>query len=90
MPSAGNNEWDLALFWDRKESLMASAEFGTVRDHSMLLNVYPGVIEWKGWTIGAFTRISHQDGVAAGLTLRHSPFGLGWGVGNDHPTAAFH
>ena len=90
VPSAGNNEWDLAMFWDRKDSLMASLELGTVRDYSALLNVYPGVIEWKGWTVGLYAKASHQDGVAAGLTFRHSPLGLGWGVGNDRANAAFH
>jgi len=90
VPSPGNDEWDLALFWDRQESLMASLELGTVRDYSALLNIYPGVIEWKGWTFGLYAKASHQDGVAAGLTLRRSPLGLGWGVGNGRENATFH
>lgn len=83
--------WETAVFWDRKESLMASLFAGVTESPYVLANVYPGLIEYRGWSIGTFARWSRDEGMSAGLTLRGSPIGLGWiQRDNDHPAQQFH
>ena len=83
--------WETAVFWDRDESLMASLFAGLTQSPYVAANVYPGLIEIGGWSLGAFARWSRDEGSSAGLTLRGSPLGLGWiQRENDHPAQQFH
>lgn len=70
VPSAG-------IFYDRNNSLMASAYFAQTQSYRWRLNLYPGLIRVKSWAPGCFAAIDHDGRVVGGLTLSSNlPLGL--------------
>jgi hypothetical protein len=83
--------WESGLFWDRDESLVMSIVAGLTQAQSVVVNVYPGLWEWNGWSLGGYGRWGQGEGSSAGVTLRGSAVGLGWvQQANDHPQAFLH
>jgi len=69
----GRTNWELSLFWDVGDSLMASMDIGGMEDPLIRVNVYPGVVELFGSRVGAYLVAGRYDGFAVGLTLSVLP-----------------
>lgn len=69
----GRTNWELSLFWDVGDSLMASMDVGGMEDPLIRVNVYPGVVELFGSRVGAYLVAGRYDGFAVGLTLSVLP-----------------
>ncbi len=86
---AGDMNWDLALFWDRNESLLASVQGGGMSTRFVALNVYPGVWRLGPVGIGAYAFCSEDVGTAVGLTVQAVPVVPGVILGRETPRPAF-
>lgn len=65
------------LFWDRNDSLLASAIFNATHDLAMRVNVYPGVLfAERWWSPGVYLGVKDHGSVEAGLVIRFTPAGL--------------
>ena len=77
MEPGGDLSWEVGTFWDHEGSLLASAVAGVVGDHSLHLNLYPGLLPaLGGLQFGAFARWGLYDGWFGGVSLSTSPIGL--------------
>lgn len=71
-----------AIFFDRKDSLLASLQIADVPDYFAHLNVYPNAFFWSDPGIGFFFALSRDaDRFATGISLTRS---LGFGVGTGN------
>ena len=74
VPSAG-------VFWDRRNSLMASLLYTNTQTYRLRLNIYPGVLKLGGWSPGLFTALNRNERFEAGVTFStRIPFGLAGGT----------
>ncbi len=69
----GNLNVELAAFWDRDESLMASVFLGGPGNWLVQANLYPGVLNLQGLAFGAYAIVSEFDGVSLGLSFQLLP-----------------
>ncbi len=80
---------DAGLFWDRKESLLASLFVGGPTNPLVYLNLYPGVLRLGGVNMGLYAIASAYEGVAAGLTVRYAPIVPGLSFRRDRSAQRF-
>ena len=71
------------LFYDRNNSLLASAIFSQGKCDRLRLNVYPGVVKIGSWRPGLFMVLSQDYELTAGIELNalDLPFGFATGEG---------
>lgn len=69
VPSAG-------IFYDRNNSLLASLIYSKKQDYTLRLNIYPGLLDVKGFSPGVFVAVDQDDRMMAGITLSYIPIGL--------------
>lgn len=65
------------VFWDRNNSLMASLTASGQRDQSVILQVYPGVVDVLGTRTGFWAMWGQSGTVGVGVTLRGT-LGVGY------------
>lgn len=66
----------LGIFYDKNHSLLASLIFTGPRLYNARLNIYPGLLSIKGIKPGLFIGTGQWDGLVAGFTVAHFPFGI--------------
>lgn len=66
----------LGFFYDRNHSLLGSLLITGPRLYNARLNIYPGLFSFKGIKPGLFVGAGQWDGLVAGFTLAHFPFGI--------------
>lgn len=71
---------ELGVFWDRNDSLLASVILSGPEHPRIAVNVYPGLLQFQGFTAGFFAAAGHYDGLSAGVTFSWTPLGLGFGM----------
>jgi hypothetical protein len=69
---------ETGLFWDRNDSLLASLILAGPAHPRVALNVYPGLLQFRGFTCGVYGAAGHYDGLSLGITFAWSPLGLGF------------
>lgn len=62
-------------FYDRNNSLMCSAIYSQIPENRLQINIYPGLIGFKGFTPGLFICDQGNRGWAAGFKLHCLPVG---------------
>jgi len=66
-------KWEVGLFYDRNNSLLASLLFGGAHDNPVTLNIYPGILKFGGFSPGMFALYSRQYGPTFGVTTVWAP-----------------
>ena len=69
---------ETGVFWDRNESLLASAIVAGPAHPRVAVNVYPGLLKFRGFNFGVYAGAGYYDGVSMGMTFAWSPLGLGF------------
>jgi hypothetical protein len=68
-------EWDAGLFLHENGSLLASLHFSESWTQRLRLNLYPGMVSWRGLSPGVFVGMRSAD-VVFGLSFVSTPIGL--------------
>jgi hypothetical protein len=68
--------WNAGLFYDRNGSLMASLLFSGSRAYKSKLNLFPGVLRFRGVSPWFFCALGREDEVIAGGGIRLFPLGM--------------
>lgn len=68
--------WNVGFFFDRENSLLSSIIFSGVSDYKVHANIYPGMIQWEGFSSGFFAAFGESGRVVVGMNLRYFPIGL--------------
>jgi hypothetical protein len=66
-------KWEVGIFYDRNNSLLASLFIGGAHDNPVTLNVYPGILNIGGFSPGVFALYSRQYGPTFGVTTVWAP-----------------
>lgn len=69
VPSAG-------IFYDRNNSLLASLMYSKRQNYMLILNIYPGLLSFEGFSPGIFLAVDQDDRARVGITLSYIPIGL--------------
>lgn len=64
------------IYYDRNNSLLASAVYSQVQNNIFRINLYPGIIPGAVWSPGLFLTLAHDGVLTAGITARILPLGL--------------
>jgi hypothetical protein len=72
---------ETGAFWDRDESLLASVIVAGPAHPRVAVNVYPGLLKFRGFEFGAYAAAGYYDGLSMGMTFAWSPLGLGFSAG---------
>lgn len=70
--------WIAGIFYDRDNSLLASFMASNRVNEKLRLNLYPGVIDLFGGSVGFFASIGRGNHFIAGITMQLSPIGLAY------------
>lgn len=68
--------WNVGVFVDRNNSLLASALFSGVSDYTVHVNIYPGVVHIGPVSPGLFCAVGRDGRVVSGISIAAVPFGL--------------
>lgn len=74
-----NTSWHFGVFYDRNNSLLASAVFSGVKEYFCMLDVYPGVIASGSFSPGIWCIAGRDGSFLLGLTTRYA-IGIGAGI----------
>ena len=66
------------VYYDRNNSLLASAVYSDVENNRFRLNIYPGVFTIPDFSPGLFFTVGNHGTFVAGVTARFLPIGLGF------------
>jgi hypothetical protein len=66
-------KWEVGVFYDRDNSLLASFFFGGAYDNPVTLNIYPGIIKIGTFSPGIWANYSRKYGVGVGITTVWAP-----------------
>lgn len=69
------------IYYDRNNSLLASLIFKNAATYKVRLNIYPGVFDIGGLSLGFVGIVHHNNEVSFGIFASFSPIGLGLSVG---------
>ncbi len=69
--------WTAGVFWDRRNSLLASLILSGTKGYKARLNIYPGVIRLSRVSPGLFVNLRKDNRMVMGFQVRWIPFGLG-------------
>lgn len=70
--------WIAGIFYDRDNSLLASFMASNRVNEKFRLNIYPGIVNMLGGSIGFFASIGRGDHFIAGIAMQFSPIGLAY------------
>lgn len=70
--------WMAGIYYDRSNSLLASAMVSNRINERLRLNLYPGVFDLWGFSPGFFAALGAKDQFVAGFSLQYSPLGLAY------------
>jgi hypothetical protein len=68
--------WNVGIFFDRNNSLLASLLFSGVSDYTVHANVYPGIIRIGPVSPGLFCAVGRDGRVITGVSIAAAPIGL--------------
>lgn len=63
--------WHLGVFYDRENSLLASAVFSGVKEYFCMLDVYPGVLNSGGFSPGIWSIFGRDGSFLLGITTKY-------------------
>jgi hypothetical protein len=69
--------WDVGVFLHENGSLLASAHFSESWTQRLRINLYPGVVHWRGISPGLYFGVRHTD-VIFGLSFISTPVGFAY------------
>lgn len=70
--------WIAGIFYDRENSLLWSVMASNRVNEKVRLNIYPGVVNLFGGSVGFFASVGRGDHFITGITVRYSPLGLAY------------
>ncbi len=70
--------WIAGVFYDRDNSLLASLILSDKINEKVKVNIYPGVLNLAGISLGVFCSMGMGNQYIAGLTVRYVPFGIAY------------
>lgn len=70
--------WNVGLFYDRNNSLLASLSLTRKTDYAMNLNIYPGVFKIGDFSPGIWAAYNTDGKYIFGITARWVPFGIAY------------
>lgn len=70
--------WNVGVFYDRNNSLLASLSLTKKTDYMANLNIYPGVVKIGDFSPGIWMAYTNKDKFIMGITARWAPFGLAY------------
>ena len=73
----GQIDYAMGVYFDRKNSVLASALITGPNFYNIKFNMYPGLINFKGIKPGLFIGCGEADGFQFGISLSKFPLGLG-------------
>jgi hypothetical protein len=65
--------WNIGLFYDRENSLLASLQWSDYADNALTVNVYPGILRWGEFSPGVWALSSKRQGFVAGISTTWFP-----------------
>jgi hypothetical protein len=68
--------WNVGVFFDRENSLLASMIVSGISDYTVHVNVYPGVITVGRFSPGLFCAVGRDGRVISGISVASFPVGL--------------
>jgi hypothetical protein len=68
--------WNVGVFFDRNNSLLASALFSGISDYTVHVNVYPGVLRVGPVSPGLFCAVGRDGRLISGVSIAAVPVGL--------------
>ena len=68
--------WIAGMFYDRNNSLLGSLILSNRINEKVKLNIYPGVINFKGFSPGLFINIGSHNQLIFGIAVSKIPLGL--------------
>lgn len=66
------------IYYDRNNSLLASLIFKNAATYKVRLNVYPGVFDFGGFSLGFVGILHHNNEISLGIFTSFSPIGPGF------------
>ncbi len=73
MTNRGRLNRIVGVFWDRNDSLLASAFLGGAKNPRLQVNVFPGCVRVFGVAVGGYLLLSKFEGSGAGITFQYAP-----------------
>ncbi len=68
--------WTAGLFYDRNNSLLFSMIYSQSKDYKLRLNLYPGVLKYRGISPGIYFVLNQHNEPNIGLSFSFLPVGL--------------
>ena len=65
------------VYYDRNNSLLASAVYSDNQNNRLRLNIYPGLLSYSSFSPGFFVTLGNHGEMIAGITAHVLPIGLG-------------
>lgn len=65
------------IFYDRNNSLLASLIFKNAATYRARLNIYPGILDFGGFSFGLVGILHHSNEISLGIFTSYSPVGPG-------------
>jgi hypothetical protein len=67
--------WDVGAFLHRNGSLLASIHVSEAWSQTLRINLFPGLVSWRGVSPGVYVGVRHSDAIV-GVSLISIPLGL--------------
>lgn len=68
--------WNVGIFYDREGSLLASLLVSGSRAYKARMNLYPGLVHWRGISPALFVALADHNEFIFGVSLRRMPLGI--------------
>jgi len=73
---SGNIDYAIGIYYDKNNSLLASALVTGPKEYNLRINLYPNIINIKGIKPGIFVGIGEMDNFTAGINIALIPIGV--------------
>ena len=68
--------WNVGVFLDQDDNLLASAVVSGLNDYALNVNIYPGVLRIGPVSPGAFCAVGREGQVITGVSFARIPIGV--------------
>ncbi len=74
---SGDIDYAIGIYYDKNNSLLASAFITGPKAYNLRINLYPNLIDIKGIKPGFYLGVGEMDDLTFGINIAHIPVGIG-------------